>query len=94
MKLTGLEDLYVAELQDMHSAEKQRTRALVRAASAPALASHLQDTQSQLERLVTILGEPGKKPNKNRCEAMEGPVAEGGLNRQALQAAHGTPDRP
>lgn len=84
MKLTNLSDLYVAELQDMYSAEKQLTRALpkmAKAASNPelrsALEEHLQVTQTQLERLETILGNLGKKPGKNKCEAMQGLVEEG-----------------
>lgn len=84
MKLTSLADLYVAELQDMHSAEKQLTRALpklAKAAASPelrdALEEHLEVTQTQLQRLETILGNLGKRPGRNKCEAMEGLVAEG-----------------
>ena len=84
MKLTNLSDLYVNELQDMYNAEKQLTRALpkmAKAASTPelrsALEEHLEVTQTQLERLETILGNLGKKPGRNKCEAMEGLVAEG-----------------
>jgi ferritin-like metal-binding protein YciE len=84
MKLTNLADLYVSELQDMYSAEKQLTRALpkmAKAASTPelrqALEEHLQVTEAQLERLETILGNLGKKPGKNKCEAMQGLVEEG-----------------
>jgi ferritin-like metal-binding protein YciE len=68
----------------MYSAEKQLTRALpkmAKAASTPelrsALEEHLQVTQTQLERLETILGNLGKKPSKNKCEAMQGLVEEG-----------------
>jgi ferritin-like metal-binding protein YciE len=84
MKLTSLSDLYVNELQDMYNAEKQLTRALpklAKAASTPelrsALEEHLEVTQTQLERLETILGNLGKKPGRNKCEAMQGLVSEG-----------------
>ena len=84
MKLTNLSDLYIAELQDMYSAEKQLTRALPKMAKAAAsdqlrsaLQEHLGVTQTQLERLETILGSLGKKPGKNKCEAMQGLVTEG-----------------
>jgi ferritin-like metal-binding protein YciE len=83
MKLTNLSDLYLFELQDMYSAEKQLTRALpkmAKAAASPelrsALEEHLQETQTQVERLETILGNLGKKPSRGKCEAMEGLVEE------------------
>src|SRR5438552_2138259 len=84
MKLTNLADLYVSELQDMFSAEKQLTRALPKMAKAvttpelrDALEEHLGVTQTQMERLETILDDLGKKPGGNRCEAMEGLLTEG-----------------
>jgi ferritin-like metal-binding protein YciE len=83
MKLDSLRTLYVAELQDLHSAEEQLTRALpkmIEAANTPelkrALQEHLQETRVQVERLDRILERLDEKPGKT-CKAMEGLVKEG-----------------
>lgn len=84
MKLTSFEDLYLAELQDLYSAEKQLIRALpklAKAADAQELAGafeeHLEQTKVHLERLETILENLGKKPGREKCEAMAGLITEG-----------------
>ncbi|KPZ06951.1 hypothetical protein ALP50_05543, partial [Pseudomonas syringae pv. spinaceae] len=57
MARTTVEDLFIHELSDVYSAEKQITKALPRLARAstnPKLAeafkSHLEETQGQIER--------------------------------------------
>jgi ferritin-like metal-binding protein YciE len=84
MKLTTLEDLYLNELRDLHSAEKQILKALpkmAKAASAPelrqAFEEHLEQTEGHLERLEEILKQLGKRPAGKKCLAMEGLIEEG-----------------
>lgn len=84
VKLDSMNSLYLAQLRDMHSAEKQLVAALpkmAKAASNPELAeafeTHLGETRNQLERLDTILEGLGEKPGRERCEAMAGLIEEG-----------------
>jgi ferritin-like metal-binding protein YciE len=84
MKLSTLTDLYIDQLQDMHSAEKQLTRALPKMARAAAseelkaaLSEHLEVTKEQLSRLDTILSGLDKTAGRKVCEAAVGLVAEG-----------------
>lgn len=84
MKLATLHDLYVDELRDLYSAEHQLLKALpkmVKAATAPELAEafndHLEQTQEQVERLVTIFRKLDVSPKGKTCKAMEGLLEEG-----------------
>jgi ferritin-like metal-binding protein YciE len=84
MNASSMIDLYASELQDLYNAEKQLTKALpklAKAASSEALASalrsHLDETQGHLRRLETILKGLNKKPGGEKCEAMQGLIAEG-----------------
>lgn len=70
MKFSSLNDLYIEQLKDLHSAETQLTKALpkmAKAASDPqlkaAFAGHLEETKQQLERLNKI-GERLSKPRR------------------------------
>jgi ferritin-like metal-binding protein YciE len=83
VKLDSMEALYLAQLRDMHNAEKQLIAALpkmVKAASTPELAEaferHLEETRRHLERINTILDNLGEKPGRDRCEAMAGLIEE------------------
>lgn len=83
MKLTTLEDLYVAELQDLHSAETQIARHLPKVIEAiqneqlrHGLSSHLEETKQQIQRVREILEELNKDPNANVCEATQGLLKE------------------
>jgi ferritin-like metal-binding protein YciE len=83
MKLDSMTSLYVSELRDMHSAEKQLIAALpklAKAAGTPELAQafedHLEETKVHLERINTILEGLGEKPGRDKCEAMAGLVEE------------------
>lgn len=85
MKLASLEDLFVEQLRDLHSAEKQLLKALPKmakgASSAPlrgAFEAHLKQTEGHVERLEAIFQEMGQKPAGQKCKAMEGLIAEGG----------------
>ena len=83
MARTTLEDLFIHELSDVYSAEKQITKALPRLARAstnPKLAeafnSHLEETQGQIERIDQLVEEAGIKLKRMKCAAMEGLVEE------------------
>jgi ferritin-like metal-binding protein YciE len=84
MKLDTLQDLFVEELHDLHSAEEQLIEALPKMAAAASNAElreafehHLQETRDHLSRLDDIYGQLGVFPSSEKCEAMEGLVAEG-----------------
>lgn len=84
LKLDSMTSLYVAELQDMHSAETQLIAALpkmAKAATTPDLAAafqeHLVQTREHLRRLEEILGDIGESAGSEKCEAMAGLVEEG-----------------
>jgi ferritin-like metal-binding protein YciE len=84
MKLDTLQDLFVEELHDLHSAEEQLIEALPKMAAAASNAElreafehHLQETRDHLSRLDDIYGQLGVSPSSEKCEAMEGLVAEG-----------------
>ena len=84
MSMKTLQDLFVHELKDLYSAEKQLTEALpkmAKAASSPelqtAFQSHLEETQRQLERVHGLLQELGENPGRKKCQAMEGLIEEG-----------------
>lgn len=79
-----VEDLFIHELSDVYSAEKQITKALprlARAATNPLLAeaftSHLEETQGQIERIDQLVEKAGLKLKRMKCVAMEGLLEEG-----------------
>jgi len=83
MNLDNLRDVFVEQLKDMYSAEKQLAEALpkmVEAASSPdlkqAFEHHLQVTNKQKETVSQILDQLEVNPGNTKCEAMEGLVAE------------------
>ncbi|TRX73720.1 YciE/YciF ferroxidase family protein [Pseudomonas mangiferae] len=78
-----IEDLFIHELSDIYSAEKQITRALPRMARsstnpllAEAFKSHLEETQGQIERIDQFVEATGLKLKRMKCVAMEGLVEE------------------
>jgi ferritin-like metal-binding protein YciE len=84
MKVESIEDLFLDELKDLYSAEKQITKALpklMKAASAEELSaafdSHLQETKGHVERLEEIFQKLGKKGTGKTCEGMKGVLEEG-----------------
>lgn len=84
MKLNDLQSLLVHELKDLHSAEKQLTRALPKMAKAAAsdelraaFEEHLEQTRGHVERLEKIFEELEASPRGPKCEAMEGLIEEG-----------------
>ena len=84
MSMDSLHELFVEELRDLHSAERQIIKALPRIAKAAqspglrqALERHLTQTQGQLERLDRIFAELGEKGTGKKCVGMEGLIEEG-----------------
>lgn len=84
MELDTLKDLYVEELKDLYSAEKQLVKALpkmAKAANAPqlkeAFRTHLEQTRRHAERLEQICRELGVSPRGKKCVGMEGLIEEG-----------------
>jgi ferritin-like metal-binding protein YciE len=84
MNASSMLDLYASEIQDMYNAEKQLIKALPKIAKAAsseslsnAILSHLEETQGHVRRLEMILKDLHKKPGGEKCEAMEGLIAEG-----------------
>lgn len=84
MKMTDLQDLYLEQLQDVYSAERQLLESLgkmAQAASTPELRQgfelHAEQTREQIARLEQIVGDLGGQPGGKTCQAMRGLVAEG-----------------
>jgi len=84
MALKSLQDLFVDELKDVYSAEKQILKALpkmAKTASSPdlrrAFETHRKQTEGQVARLDTIFEHLGASPRGKKCKGMEGLLAEG-----------------
>jgi len=84
MPLSTLHDLFVHELKDIYSAEKQLLKALpkmAKAASSDELRSgfedHLEQTQEQVARLEKIFEQLEVGSRGPKCAAMEGLIEEG-----------------
>jgi ferritin-like metal-binding protein YciE len=84
MTIKTIQDLFIHELSDIYSAEKQLTKALprlARAATAPelkeAFESHLEETLGQVERIDEIVALLDIRLKRIKCAAMEGLVEEG-----------------
>jgi ferritin-like metal-binding protein YciE len=84
MEIDSLRKLYVEELKDLYSAEKQILQALPRMAKKaknPQLKAgfeeHVRQTEGQVERLDQIFEALGKSPRGKKCKAMEGLIEEG-----------------
>ncbi|MCD9097719.1 ferritin-like domain-containing protein [Luteimonas fraxinea] len=83
MAIKTLEDLFIHELSDTHSAERQMAKALPKLARAthnPDLAAafelHLEQTNVQIERLDQVVELLGARLKRIKCAAMEGLVEE------------------
>jgi len=84
MKLQNLHDLFVDELKDIYSAEKQLVKALPKMAQASssqklkdAFEKHLAQTKVHVERIESVFKSMDKKPTAKTCKAMEGLIEEG-----------------
>jgi ferritin-like metal-binding protein YciE len=95
MMFNDLKDLYVEQLRDLYDAEHQLTRALPKMANAAsstelrdAFNMHLEQTQSQIQRLERIFTDMGVTPQGETCEAMKGLIKEGDQVIQAQGNPH------
>lgn len=84
MKLASLHDLFISELKDIYSAEKQIRQALPKMAKAAsseklraAFKSHLEETHEHIKRLEKIFEQLSASPGGKKCVAMEGLIKEG-----------------
>ena len=84
MTKDSLRELYIEELKDLYSAEKQLTKALpkmAKAATSEELSAgfdeHLEQTQEHVQRLEEIFSMLDEKPTGKKCMGMEGLVKEG-----------------
>lgn len=84
MKMDSLQELFISELKDLYSAEKQLLKALPRMAKAcdsdelrQGFEDHLAETEGQVERLEQIFDELGVSPRGKKCVGMEGLIEEG-----------------
>jgi ferritin-like metal-binding protein YciE len=83
MQIKNFKDMYIAELQELVSVEKQLAAALAsmaEIASHPALKSaltrHLEQTQTQRERLRSMLQAHGASPDAHTDQAMQALIQE------------------
>ena len=84
MMKESLQELYIDELKDLYSAEKQLTKALPKMAKAATsrelrdgFAMHLEQTKGHVQRLEQIFDMLGKKATGKKCVGMEGLIKEG-----------------
>jgi ferritin-like metal-binding protein YciE len=84
MELETLKDLYVHELKDLYSAEKQLVDALPKMKKAAknrqlaaAFNQHLEQTKRQTKRIEQILRNHDESTRGPKCEGMEGLINEG-----------------
>lgn len=84
MGLENMQALYLHELKDIHSAEKQILEALPKMAKATnheelrrAFTEHEKVTEEHVRRLEMIFDDLGEKPTGHKCKGMEGLIEEG-----------------
>ncbi|MFY9983973.1 MAG: ferritin-like domain-containing protein [Chthoniobacterales bacterium] len=84
MKLDSVQDLFLAELRDLHNAEEQLVEALPKMAEAAsskelknAFTHHLEETRRHVTRLDGVFKSLQQEPSGETCEAMKGLVKEG-----------------
>ena len=84
MAVKTVADLFLHELSDTYSAEKQMTRSLPKMARAAAdeqlsqaFLDHLEETRGQVERIDEVVELLNLKLKRIKCAAMEGLVEEG-----------------
>jgi ferritin-like metal-binding protein YciE len=84
MELDTLKDLYIDEIKDLYSAEKQLVKALPKMAKAAkdpqlqqAFRTHLRETAEHAARLEQICKDLGVSPRGKKCVGMEGLIEEG-----------------
>src|SRR5690349_14321643 len=84
-KMNSLDSIFLEEVKDLYSAEKQLTKALpkvAKKASSPelksALEEHLVQTEGHINRLEEVFRMLGQTPKARPCAAMKGILEEAG----------------
>lgn len=84
MELDSLKELYIHELHDVYDAEHQLIKALPKMAKAAssedlrqAFEHHLEETQTQVERLEKVFELIKEKAKRVTCKGMKGLIEEG-----------------
>jgi ferritin-like metal-binding protein YciE len=84
MAVETMNDLFLDELKDIYSAEKQAVRVYPRLAKAiesqelkQAMQTHLEETKGQVERLDRVFEILEKRGGGKTCEGMKGLIEEG-----------------
>jgi ferritin-like metal-binding protein YciE len=84
MSLTTLNDVFVEQLKDVYSAEKQLVEALPKVAKAAAnpelrraFEDHLAQTRQQMDSVQALLQEMDENPGNKKCKGMAGLIEEG-----------------
>ena len=79
-----LEELFIAQIRDLYDAEERLTKALPKMRDAAndaslknAFASHLTETERQVDRLEEVFRMIGESPKAETCDAMKGLIKEG-----------------
>jgi len=83
-EFNSLDELFLHQLKDLYDAEHRLTEAIPKMAEKAshaslknAFMSHLQETEKQVERLEMIFQNIGQEPDRVKCAAMVGLLAEG-----------------
>ena len=84
MAMDDLKELFVEELRDVLSAEKQLVKALPKMAKAASstklrkgFETHLKETETQVTRLEQVFESIGETARAKTCKAMKGLIEEG-----------------
>ena len=92
MGIETAEDLFIEELQDIYSAEKQAVRAYPRLVKnvesdelKQALQTHLEETKEQVSRLERIFELLEAKPGRKTCDGMKGLLEEAAQHAQEIE---------
>ena len=92
MGIETAEDLFIEELQDIYSAEKQAVRAYPRLVKSvesdelkQALQTHLEETKEQVSRLERIFELLEAKPGRKTCDGMKGLLEEAAQHAQEIE---------
>ena len=92
MAIKTADDLFVEELKDLYSAEKQAIRAYPRLAKVvdsdelkQALQEHLEQTREQVERLDRAFEILEKRAGGKTCEGMKGLLEEAAEDAEAIE---------
>lgn len=95
MTMDSMQKLYLEELRDLYSAERQLVDALPAMAEAAshemlrtAFEQHLAQTREQVVRLEKIFDNLGEQPTGKHCKGMEGLIEEG----RSVMQEDGDPD--